>query len=138
MHKKKARLMILEIFDESDSIYSQTKDLKKLIREKPAEDEANIISYLESGVTLLLVPALKRDLLNENKFIGGASFRTDGVWCWRSYLTYYIKQYHIELPTEFLMHLRKNAWKIPKMSGSQIENLTKEITRIKNFHKGYI
>jgi hypothetical protein len=37
---------------------------------------------------------------------------TDGVWLWPGALLYYVQEYHLDLPREFIHHAESHQWKI--------------------------
>jgi hypothetical protein len=102
-------------FREFDRWFAKYPSIREFIRDSPAPDEELIVRYLESGriedtclgnFTDVVDPNGKRDL-HPHGF-------NDGVWEWRGDLAYYVKTYHLQLPDEFIEHMRQNDWKVPK------------------------
>ncbi len=83
------------------------------IRSQPHPDEPRILSYLESGYPYSYAMHLERDVLNPSKCAGTGAVRTDGVYCWPVSLIYYVRNYHVALPDEFVEHMRGNHWTVP-------------------------
>jgi hypothetical protein len=135
MIKKNFKVNFVELFDEKSSISEQKESLEKVLRETPHEEKKKIISYLESGKTLLFVPKLYKDCMDETKYIKGASIITDGTWFWKSYVNYYLRNYNVDLPKNFLNHMSKNNWKIPKISNTTENLLCKKIINYLNLRK---
>ncbi len=44
----------------------------------------------------------------------GCTEKTDGFWVWPEGLVVYVDKYNIPLPEEFLDHMKKNSFSIPK------------------------
>ncbi len=81
--------------------------------QKEKEDINKISDYLLSGVEIIVSPGTVNDLLDESKGIAGTtSLFTDGEWLWSGDLAYYVREYRLKLPEEFINTMRKNAWKI--------------------------
>ena len=38
---------------------------------------------------------------------------TDGKWAWSGVLSYYVKNYNLQLDSEFVATMIENGWKIP-------------------------
>ena len=88
--------------------------LQSLRRSECGPDEANLIAYLRSGAVSVAVPGVDLDVLRTPpRPIGPPHIRTDGVWAWPETLAYYVQQYHLRLPDEFLQHAMKNQWACP-------------------------
>jgi hypothetical protein len=116
MKVNKSNLKIIKLLDDPISIEEQEKSLRKLAKDAPGKDEDKIVSYLENGLMLFVTPLAIFDWLGDkDKFIGGASIRTDGTWFWRDYLAYFVKTYHFDLPDDFINHARNNNWKVPEI-----------------------
>lgn len=78
-----------------------------------SEDEESIINYINSGEVFIASPGMVYDIFDKSKRIdGGPYFLTDGEYVWLKELAYYIEQYRIKLPEEFILHMKNNDWKI--------------------------
>jgi hypothetical protein len=68
-----------------------------------------VVSYLKSGVPIFDVMEGVVDPFNPSKIIsGGSSLLSDGEWVWRNDLAYFVEQYKLGLPKEFLESVRLN------------------------------
>jgi hypothetical protein len=90
--------------------------IKGIISDQALKNESKIVSYLEQGdeITFLMGPCF--DVLKDKEEVinHSSSIRSDGVWRWPSELSYYVKNYHIKLPTEFLNYLDSIDYQIGK------------------------
>lgn len=95
--------------------YDLNKSLRESISGHINDNSAEIIKYLEDGVMLIVSPGFVSDVLNESKgVVGSYSIRTDGVWAWPEVLSYYVKEYQVNLSEEFIEHMKQNKWKVPE------------------------
>jgi hypothetical protein len=104
--------------------------LRDAVRSVARPDEARIVAYLKAGVGLAGVGKYVGDVLNPSaRFAVSPSLLTDGVWLWRADLPYYVATYHVELPDEFVAHMRRNAWAVPAMSEAEESRLGRQLYR---------
>jgi hypothetical protein len=45
--------------------------------------------------------------------IGPPHVLTDGAYAWPADLPYYLRNYHVQLPTHFVIHIQRNDFQIP-------------------------
>lgn len=89
--------------------------LRGAVRDWGEKDERKLIAYLKKGAVLFLCLGLARDVLDETAgFTHSPHILTDGVWAWPGDLRYYVKKYHVELPEEFLRHVRDRRYRLPR------------------------
>lgn len=81
----------------------------------PSYEASNVVRYLESGYPVFDIMEGTRDVLG-GKFLvpGGSSLLTDGQYVWRNDLSYYVREYKINLPVEFLNYMRDRNFEIPR------------------------
>lgn len=95
--------------------------LAKLVNNKIPINLSETIAYLENGHFLMIAPTVLTDVLSdEQKFIGTLAIQTDGEWAWPSDLAYYVNNYGISLPQEFIRHMSDNAWSIADIDLSDL------------------
>jgi hypothetical protein len=74
-------------------------------------DEDKILQYLQSAVLFVAAPGVEKDVLSSSKrIIGSVKIFTDGIWAWPASLYYYLENYHIVLPEEFLEYVRNKNY----------------------------
>jgi hypothetical protein len=91
------------------------------IRDDPQPYETELIAYLESAPFIFAFMHLEGDLINPDRDSSGAGLQTDGIWNWDHSMSYYVREYHAQLPIEFVEHTKAMNWIIPDLS---IEELT--------------
>lgn len=100
--------------------------LRSAIGGDPFDDEVKLIEYLVNGALFIASPGIVRDILSEQApVIGSADILTDGVWVWPRDLAYYVRQYQVRLPNDFVEHARTHHWMIPP--DIPVETLTFEV-----------
>jgi hypothetical protein len=98
----------------SDPSEHDVLTLRKLIREKSDENELKVIKYLETGHMIFVCPGISRDILDESfRIICAPHVLTDGVWAWTADVVHYVNKYHLEVPGEFILHMKSNQWTVP-------------------------
>ena len=73
-----------------------------------------VCAYLDSGLPLIVSPGMVLDIIDETKGSAGSpSILTDGKWAWSGVLSYYVRNYNLQLGNEFIDTMMTNEWKIP-------------------------
>lgn len=99
-----------EMFDGSPSDPS----IKDYVNKGTSSLIDKICAYLDNGVPLIVSPGTALDVNDEAKGVAGSpSILTDGKWAWSGVLSYYVKNYNIQLNDEFIETMIENGWKIP-------------------------
>ncbi len=93
------------------------------IRTTAQADEDQMTRYLNGGLILFASPGVVEDVLEPGKVIATPSVLTDGSWAWPEDLAYYVGRYHIELPEEFVSHVRQRDYKPPRPDEVILEDL---------------
>ncbi|WP_129749991.1 hypothetical protein [Flavobacterium beibuense] len=104
------------------------KTLTEVLNKKNYSIEVlgKIILYLQQGVAISYWMGVFTDVFN-NKQIDYVYYSTDGVYIWPSYLSYYITNYGMHLPEEFLEFLEKKNYSI-----QNIEYIKKNVSFYEN------
>ncbi|MEZ4886494.1 MAG: hypothetical protein R3E32_17285 [Chitinophagales bacterium] len=103
-----------------------------VLTKKGEQDEKihpKIIAYLKSGIWLFKARSLFICLLTE-EVIGTPYTYTDGKWYWTTEYIYYLENYNLSIPTDFLEWIELNNYEIPKeedFEKERIESLKEEI-----------
>ena len=97
------------------------EEVVRKVREKtqsePQDDEVKILKYLKSASSESIRLSEPFDLFTrESLDYNLTEIYTDGVWEWSGLLAYYVEKYHYLVDAEFVEHMKKNNWKIPKLS----------------------
>ena len=90
-----------------------------------SDEIERICHYLESGIEFIVSPEISEDIINPAKGTAGViSDYTDGTWLWPGDLSYYVKNYNVKLPDEFIATMVQNKWIVPITSDDMdCENL---------------
>lgn len=75
-----------------------------------------VIQYLKSGISIAFCPTIVKDKFDDTKGIININptTQTDGEWTWSSVLIYYLENYDIPLPEDFIKFMEANSWTIDK------------------------
>lgn len=94
---------------------------------------SSICRYLDSGIPFVVSPGCVYDIIHPEKGISGSgSTYTDGSWFWPDDLSYYVKNYNLKLPDEFIETMRNNNWEV-KLSLEDLDYDEIEVDGIKLF-----
>lgn len=91
----------------------------------PFSIKENVVKYLKSGLIIAFCPTVARDKYDESKglAVNNPTTQTDGVWTWSSILIYYLENYSIPLPDEFISFMVSNSWAVDKEKAKAIVGL---------------
>lgn len=103
------------------------EELRASARQEPREWEAGALAYLDRACCLMASPGLYPDLLDPARQIGGPYTFTDGVWLWPGDVVYYLRNYHIDLPAEFLEHMRARDWVPPELGQDEVDAICERL-----------
>ena len=102
--------------------------LAELVQSEPGPDDKAIVEYLNSGKCVIASPGVEIDVLAEDGTLSGTyHIMTDGSWVWPQDLAYYVENYHVMLPEEFLREMRSNDWVSPLLSKARILDIENEM-----------
>jgi len=100
---------------EAESLFASLGKLPASLTSKSAD-------YLDAGKWLFISPGFSTDVISdERKKIGTLGVQTDGDWAWPSDLGYYVRTYSVDLPSDFVRHLRTREWEIPDIRLEELE-----------------
>ncbi|BAW04292.1 conserved hypothetical protein [Nocardia seriolae] len=92
-------------------MYRTVREELPLMREsyvrQPIADRKLVAEYMKAATPVFDVPGEVSDLLDTAKAVlGGMSLVSDGEWIWRVDSVHYLENYALDIPTEFLDHVR--------------------------------
>lgn len=78
-----------------------------------------VVHYLTTATRVFAVPGIVIDYLSpKREVIGSPDVYTDGEWAWTSDISYYVRNYHLRLPANFITRMKSYNW-----PPHQIDNL---------------
>ncbi|MFF0576664.1 hypothetical protein [Streptosporangium saharense] len=105
--------------------------IKNFVRNTAAPDEEKVMNYLANGHEIFSVMGVEKDVLGSDyRILGGYSVKTDGEWVWRDGLWFYLIEYHIGLPEEFLEKVRAYNYEVPYVPESLLDELADKVVDI--------
>lgn len=104
--------------------------LAESVRPQAGDDEDKIVRYLQLSPTFAASGPMVDDVLDpSNKAVASLETATDGQWMWPRDLAYYVEKYHVELPEEFVNHMRQQDWRVPELSKDYLAELATEFMK---------
>ena len=95
-------------------VEEQRNAISSLRNDEAHAREDEIIQYLNSGVDAGVAMLVEQDYLQEPPAIlGGTMLKSDGEWVWPVSLAYFVREYHISLPQEFIDRMESRNWHVP-------------------------
>lgn len=92
------------------------------------DDEAAIVRYLAQSPVLAISGSAVYDVIDPQHPVAGRNaVRTDGVWIWPDDLAYYVANYHIVLPAEFIADGTRSKWAVRDLTQAELEDLEREM-----------
>ena len=92
---------------------NSTKSIKDFIHKEADGRISDICHYLDSGIELVVSPGIVDDIIKPERGVAGTSSTfTDGEWFWPGDLSYYVRNYNLKLPDEFLKTMENNNWEV--------------------------
>ncbi|MCD8026151.1 MAG: hypothetical protein LUF33_04270, partial [Clostridiales bacterium] len=90
-------------FSENKLTMADNGSINNFLTEKVNYDKAKVIDYLSKGKKEAICPKEVFDAITKNKLSSSFSVYTDGEYVWKSDLEYYIKNYNLILPDDFII-----------------------------------
>lgn len=108
------------------SIENQIELYKRYRHTTPVDIKQQALEYLKSGYTIAYHKSCQKDRIDESKGIpcSGSARHTDGEWAWSSELIYYLENYDIPLPQDFISHMKNSSWIVDKEKVKYIAGLS--------------
>jgi hypothetical protein len=104
----------------------QDPSMGDFISDEPGPHQADALRYLRSGV-ISAIPmggdlpdwrerSRKANPVIDGERLSGLTEMTDGVYLWFAALIYYVEEYNLRLPREFLDHAARHNWVVDRAS----------------------
>ena len=127
------KLKSVGFFKEMDHGIDTEGTIMDYIDKGNKSEDVDIYKYLESGIEIIVVPETCYDVIDREKGISGVSSEyTDGIWIWPGDLAYYVKNYNLKLPDDFITTMKNNNWLV-SLTVDEIDCDDLEIDGIKVF-----
>lgn len=66
-----------------------------------------LATYLDESSALWVTASIDDPLDPAKKRVVSIGYSTDGTWAWPSYWGYFVREYGVEVPAEFIAHARE-------------------------------
>lgn len=115
-------------FENQKNILVSLIELKNKKVEYPKE---KILDYLKQGYFLLGFRGYSKDIFEPSNLIeSGGTLYGDGEWVWTHDVIYYVQNYNIGLPDDFLSHVEMLHYIIPKLTKQAIYEFKQPLLNI--------
>ncbi|AEN10147.1 MULTISPECIES: hypothetical protein [unclassified Streptomyces] len=105
-----------------------TGSIRSFTAPPPHEDAKKITEYLLAGHEIFSVMGSSKDVLGSEKTVlGGDSIFSDNEWIWRGDLWFYVWNYHVQLPEDFLARVRRDDYLMPAENESRLVEIAKYV-----------
>lgn len=112
----------------SPSFGKAAGSVRDFIAPTPHKNVKKITEYLLAGHEIFSVMGSSADTLGSGKSIlGGDSILSDGEWFWRGDLWFYVWNYHVQLPGEFLARMRENGYLMPAENEPRLVEIARHV-----------
>ncbi|GAA3619470.1 hypothetical protein GCM10023079_06380 [Streptomyces chitinivorans] len=112
-------LGLLGFYDEFEDRNDQPNgSIHAAVQPVGLQDEAELVSYLDSGHVLIDVMESGHDVITGNPHRhspGCSSLVTDGAWLWRLDFPHYVETHHVRLPEKFVERVRGLNYQMPPL-----------------------
>lgn len=98
--------------------------MRQFTSTSPRQQQENILAYLRSGLIYgLPMGGRVRDPFDRTRYAdafvdgecrAGCTILIDGVWFWYAGLIYFVENYNIRLPDDFIAHAERQAWHVDR------------------------
>lgn len=124
-------LKVIGVYNEMP--YGKASDLsiKDYLNQEDDDNISKICGYLDQGIVIIKSTEPLSDVIDSSKGNAGmATALTDGEWLWPGDISYYVRNYRLKLPNEFLETMIRNDWKVPT-SAADIDHINISINGIR-------
>ncbi len=79
--------------------------------ERSIRDKKMIVSYLREGATIGAYAGIAKDVITGKAIPGEWTLKSDGVYKWSTDTIFYVENYNLKLPDDFIEHVLKQLSK---------------------------
>ncbi|WP_067885838.1 hypothetical protein [Nocardia vaccinii] len=94
--------------------HDELPSLVESFTDRVIEDRAEIVAYMRSAPGVFDVLDVLTDLVDgDQRIMSASSLISDGEWIWRVDSVHYLANYGLDIPEEFLRHVRGRKYTPP-------------------------
>ena len=116
-------LKSLQKYLKLDNAWNGTVDIAHYCSIESDADKNQIVGYLRDSAQLINLMGYYCNAFTGQIADLGITIYSDGNWVWDSIIVYHYEKYNLQLPEDFIEHMRRNEWILQKFD----EDLTWQI-----------
>jgi hypothetical protein len=101
--------------------------IRDAVSDRPEPDEDELAEYLRGGQKLMVFMGVTEDLFGSGEQFFGHNIMTDGSWVWRESMCFYVRRYHVRLPSEFVEAVRAVDYRRPEVGAERARALVEQV-----------
>ena len=87
-------------------------------------DEEKLLRYLHGNTVLAATASMVDDVLDPRwRAVAPLEIVTDGAWVWPRDLAYYVEQYHVAVPLQFVLQIELHDWVQPDLTADEVDQV---------------
>ncbi|MBF6426160.1 hypothetical protein IU440_15850 [Nocardia cyriacigeorgica] len=99
--------VVAQLDDADDESPFEQVPIRERLGKLDEEDRASLATYLDESSALWVTASIDDPLDPAKKRVVPIGYSTDGTWAWPSYWGYFVREYGVEVPDEFIAHARE-------------------------------
>ncbi|MBF6452639.1 hypothetical protein [Nocardia cyriacigeorgica] len=99
--------VVAQLDDADDESPLEQVPLRERVGVLDEDLRAPLAAYLDQSNALWVTASIDDPLDPSKKRVVSIGYSTDGTWTWPSYWGYFVRQYGVEVPAEFIAHVRE-------------------------------
>ncbi|MEU7433435.1 hypothetical protein AB0B07_21785 [Streptomyces sioyaensis] len=114
-----------EVHAENKGLFEQAS-LGQLVGRLPPSLREPLAKYLSGSYSLLAAGNVQDPMSVEKGAVVPFGYCTDGEWVWPAYWGYFVQQYGVQLPDEFIEHARRRNFTPATLSDEELDRAEEE------------
>ncbi|MEV0253787.1 hypothetical protein AB0H82_05840 [Streptomyces sp. NPDC050732] len=114
----------LGLFGDSSSqshFTGRADEIRELSGQLPVNERGRVAEYLRTAPVIIALMGFTEDVVGtEFSVMGGSALHSDGTFYWRRDTAEYVETYGTGLPSAFMEHGARLAWRVPSLTDEEV------------------